>query len=365
MAGDETPSTTIRNIAVVLAGLIAIPLTFWRGIVAERQASVAQRGLLRDRYQKGAEMLGSALLSVRLGGIYGLVSLAREHPDPYLSHVVRLLCAFVRHPTKDGDAQADATPGRKYPRLREDVQAAVTAVTARGDGGLRREGSTGQIDLRGAYLQGADLGSANLSGTDLQGVDMTGAELSGADLRRAMVTSACLHRACMLETDLTGARFLGTDLSHINAQRAGLSGVDLGGANLSDAQLQRADLSGAYISTADLTGASLREANLSGASFGKGTRVTASDPSVSETITARVTQAQFDEACADPDNPPKVDPAVGDAGTGAPLIWRGKVLSEVPGGCGPVRAELKGGESSCAGWILGRTWLASRWARQR
>ena len=365
LAGDESPSTTIRNIAVVLAGLIAIPLAFWRALVAERQANVAQRGLLRDRYQKGAEMLGSALLSVRLGGIYGLASLAREHPDPHLNHVVRLLCAFVRHPTTDENAQADATPGRRYPRLREDVQAAVTAVTARGSGGLQGKDLTGEIDLRGAFLQGADLGSANLSGADLRGADMTGAGLSGADLRHARITSACLHRASVLETDLTGACFLGTDLSHINAQRAGFSNADLGGANLSDAQLQRADLSGAHIGIANLTGASLQDADLSGAHFGKGTRVVASDPPVSETVVAQVTQAQIDEARADPDSPPKIDPAVIDAETKAPLVWRGKMLSELPGGCGPVRAELKGAESSCAGWILQKMWLACRWARQR
>ena len=322
----------------MLAGLIAIPLTLWRVVVAERQADVAQQGLLQDRYQKGAEMLGNTVLSVRLGGIYALVSLARQHPDLYRSQVMCLLCAFVRHPATDENAQDAATPGRRYPRLREDVQAAVTAVTVRGDNGLRRESSSDRIDLRGAYLQGAGLDSANLSGAELENADMTGASCSAANLHDARVTSARLHRAHILGADLTGACFLGSDLSYVVAQRASFSGADLSGANLSHAQLQRADLSRANISIADLTAASLRDANLSGASFGKGTRVAASDPPVSETVITRVTQAQFDEARAEPDNPPKVDPAVVDAETGAPLVWRGKVLSELPGGCGPSGA---------------------------
>lgn len=307
-------------------------------MVAERRADVAQQGLLYDRYQKGAEMLGNTLLSVRLGGIYALVSLGREHPEQYGGQIVRLLCAFVRHPTTDENAQKAAAPGRRYPRLREDVQAAVTAVTAGGEHGLHREDLTNQLDLRGAYLQGAGLGSANLSGTDLEGADMTGASFSTADLTNARMVSACMHRASLLNTDLTGARFLSADLSYINAQGAGFSGAILSGANMSHAALQWTDLSVARIGTADLTGASLRDANLSGASFGKATRVTASDPPVSETIIAQVTQAQLDEARADPDNPPKIDPAVVDAETGAPLVWRGKELSELPGRYGPTRA---------------------------
>ena len=338
LIGHESPGAAIRNIAVVLAGSIAIPLALWRGMVAERQADAAQQGLRQERYQKGAEMLGDALLSVRLGGIYALVSLAREHPDLYRGQVIRLLGALVRHPPADDGAQDAATPGRRYPRLREDVQAAVTAVTATGAAGLWREGSTDQMDLCGAYLRGARLGSAKLSGADMEGADMTGASLSTADLRDARMVSACLHRAHMLNADLSGARFLMADLSYIVAQRARFTGADLSSANLSHAQLQRADLSGALIGTADLTGASLRDANLSGASFGKSTRVTASDSPVSETVIARVTQAQLDEARADPDNPPKIDPVVVDAETGAPLVWNGKVLAELPGGCGPVLA---------------------------
>ena len=73
----ESNSGTIRNIGLVLAGLVALPLALWRSLVAQRQAEAAQRqaftaqeGLANDRYQKGAEMLGSDVLSVRIGGIY-------------------------------------------------------------------------------------------------------------------------------------------------------------------------------------------------------------------------------------------------------------------------------------------------------
>ena len=75
--GRELASTTIRNLFIVAGVPPGIFLTWWRLSVADDQAATAQRSLQNDRYQKGAEMLGSAVLSVRLGGIYVLRNLAR------------------------------------------------------------------------------------------------------------------------------------------------------------------------------------------------------------------------------------------------------------------------------------------------
>ena len=46
-------------------------------------------------------MLGSAVLSVRLGGIYGLARLAEDHPDQYHVPIFQLLCSFVRRPPEE------------------------------------------------------------------------------------------------------------------------------------------------------------------------------------------------------------------------------------------------------------------------
>ena len=78
-------STTISNLSLLLGGIVAIELAVWRSIVSERQTTVsqqqaetAQRDMLNQQLQKGAEMLGSSVLSVRLGGIYALRHLAVE-----------------------------------------------------------------------------------------------------------------------------------------------------------------------------------------------------------------------------------------------------------------------------------------------
>ena len=83
----------------MIAGIIGFPIAIWRSIVASRQAAAtqkqsetAQHSLLNERYQKGAEMLGSDLLSVRMGGIYALQRLADDHPRrlPYPNYATFL-----------------------------------------------------------------------------------------------------------------------------------------------------------------------------------------------------------------------------------------------------------------------------------
>ena len=104
--GKESGSTTVRNIGLVIAALVALPLAIWRSLVAQRHADTAQQNLLNERYQQGAEMLGSEVLSVRLGGIYALRRLSEEHPKQYHVQIMQLFCAFVRNPTEDNGNEA-------------------------------------------------------------------------------------------------------------------------------------------------------------------------------------------------------------------------------------------------------------------
>ena len=328
--GKETLSTTIRNVGLVIGGVIAILLAVWRSSVAGRQADTAQKSLLNDRYERGAEMLGNHLLSVRLGGIYALKRLADEHPHLYHIQVVELFCAFVRNPTGSEVSQdrrnTQTGPPQTASRPREDVQVVLTAIGDRSEVGLYLEKAiqSFRLELHHADLSGAYLPSVNLAQANLGGANIRGAYLEGANLSGAYLQSAELNRTNLIHANLTRAQVLSADLSGVIAQSANFSGANLGGANLSDAEMRWANMSESNIGIANLSNTALEGVNLSGAVFGKGTRTTLSDPPVSEDVFARLTQSQLDEACADPENPPKIADGTIDVESGKLLAWRGK-----------------------------------------
>ena len=232
----ESGSTTLRNLGLVAGGFIAIWIAIWRGVVADRQATtsqeqakisleqarvsahqvqtaalhveVLQHSVLNERYQRGAEMLGSPVLSVRLGGIYALQRLAEDEPEHYHVQIMRLFCAFVRNPTKDKDIdyydyEAEDKSVNFRTMIRKDVQAAMTAIGTRSDADVELEKKDKfELDLAGAHLVFASLAGANLAGANLTRAvwnyaDLTDTDLTGADLSEAKVlTQGQLGRAC-------------------------------------------------------------------------------------------------------------------------------------------------------------------------
>lgn len=207
-----------RTAALVIGGVVTVLLALWRSTVAERraraahqQAATAQQGLLNDRYQKAAEMLGSKVLAVRVGAIHALQGLAKEYPHQYYIQKTRLLCAFARNPTKDSSIKRspreEVGDGRE---LRDDVQAALEAIGSREGQELAIEleemektfGPEARepeyaldfeeryrkhlLNLAGADLSGATLwGPMNLSGADLSHVQLWDSDIAGADLSDA------------------------------------------------------------------------------------------------------------------------------------------------------------------------------------
>ena len=277
----DSPSETIRNVSLAIGALIALVIAIWRGIVANqqaraahRQAATAQADLLNKRYQESAEMLGSAVLPVRLAGIYALRQLAEEHPQKYHRQVMRVLCAFVRHPAE--------TRVFGMAEVRDDVQSSVEAITICHEKQLGTDVACG-LDLRGAELPGVFLAAAHLSSP-------AGRGRSGyADI----VTLPLIEIARDLSVALTSANLRGADLAH---------------AELRGTRLDYATLAGAILNGADFTAARLDNADLSGAMFG----CEGEDPAIG------LTQAQLDSAVTDATHPPRLYGMV-DPHTGEPL----------------------------------------------
>ena len=135
----ESNSTTIRNVGLVVGGIVAVMLAMWRSLVAQRQAdatlrqasavffqaktaerqsTTALRSFLNERYEQGSSKLGSDDPTVRMEGIDMLERLAREHPSEYHVQVIKRLSLFVRTSVSSL-------------RLREEVAAAMAAIGSR------------------------------------------------------------------------------------------------------------------------------------------------------------------------------------------------------------------------------------------
>lgn len=278
--GRESGSTTLRNLGLLLGGLVAIGLGTWRSVVASHQADTSQRGLLNERYQKGAEMLGSEVLSVRLGGIYALQRLARDNPQQYYVQIMRLFCAFVQKNAasngSDDNGRQTATQGARNIRAcinalmtPEDVRAIMTVIGGRTD-----------VDIK---LERKEKFEPDLSGAELRGVDLSQANLAGVNLSYAVFAPP----------DLIPLNLSVRETIELPRTDTNLSGADLHGANLFEANLTDANLTGA-----DLSGA------------------------------IGLTQDQLDCARADPADPPKLDDTYEWNG-GQPLKEPLKMLSDL------------------------------------
>ena len=380
--GRESGSTTVRNIGLVVAGAVALPLGLWRSIVANRQSVTAQQGLLNERYQQGAEMLGSNVLAVRLGGIYALQRLAKEHPQQYHIQIMQLLCAFVRHPTEHEEIEISQN-------LRQDIQAALHAIS-----GCHRDqseiehnenyrlelqnsntsyGILANLDLSRAIFLGANLSYAILIRSDLSGADISQANLCSADLTDSNLNDASiwssdltktnlrgtsLYRANLVGLDLSQCRLNGSILSHALLNNVNMTSADLADSDLSciHAQssiftkanirrsilsfaglhsatmrgvcLDRSNLYSTDLFNADLRDASLRRANFCNANL-RDAQLSNADLSGAQFSkdgahpAKGLTQSQLDLARADSNHPPRLDGVV-DAESGEPLVWRDK-----------------------------------------
>ena len=409
-------SETLRNVGLLIGGGLAFVFAGWRAWVAERQANAtqhqaetaqrqaeivqaqvetsqdqieiaqrqaetAQLSLLNERYQRGAEMLGSEVLAVRLGGIYALRRLAVEHPEQYHLQIMELFCAYVRNPT--GELEGRNLPndaGKPFRELRDDVQAVVWAIGNRSETDIALEqkgdpyfrlylpgvniesGQLSGLNLTGAFLNksnlsGACLIGANFSNTSLEGADFSGAHLFRANFSGARLNGANFSDAILESSNLSDADLIGANLSNANLGSANLSDARLHDANLSDADLREANLHGtgligtclsgarlrgaylfnASLWTADLSRASLVGANLAGADLLDANLENAnltnaffnkhwlSDDSWSPA--KGLMQEQLDVARSDSDNLPRLA-GVLDAANDEQLVWQGRPLGD-------------------------------------
>ena len=372
MNGRESNSTTLRNSGLIVLPVVAIYLTWKRIKVAEREALTSRKNLQtasealdlnyktlsytehKDREERrhnqhasASERLSSESMSARLGAIYELQNLTEQDLSLFHVRTMRMLCAFVRFPPHEAD-DGVLSDDPCSQRLRPDVQAAMEVIGSRTDQHIKIESKARYVpDLRQAHLVRLELRDSNLSGMDMRGSRFWGADLMGADLSKCELqyTDFCSpwvvrgddfaeitsHKGSFIERTnaIFGSqtRLIGTNLSDTRMLCAKLSGSNLQGANLSRASLPDADLTSAFLVGADLSHSRLPDANLTNAQLIRANLVDAeftradlsgadmsgspANESDSRHPPVGLTQAQLDQACANSDNPPKLDASSG------------------------------------------------------
>lgn len=310
-------SQALNHLALILAGIIGIPLLWVRTRAADRQAraanehakaaneqarvaneqaktaneqarvanvqaKTAEQGHITDRFTKAIEQLGSEKLAVRLGAIYALERLSKDsHPDYWT--IMEVLTAYVQDnapwPPKQatgnpfielqGNGGNGAVAAREQPkeevgwekkkmRPATDIQVILTVLGRREEPAIvQHKLAIRVLELQGTDLRGADLVEGHLEGSDLRGAHLEGASLLGAHLEGASLVGAHLEGA-----DLTGAHLEGARLDFAHLEGASLSRAHLEGASLGEAHLEGASLNFASLEETSLAGAHLEAARL-------------------------------------------------------------------------------------------------------
>ncbi len=288
--------TLLRILAPILAGLIALDITYfiqseyWRKLSEKIKSSItinirsspfigyaANRKFVVGIFLVGVvfSVLGAALPSNTGGNWPWLINL-------FFNLLTDLSPEFVG--ISIGVLAIDY-----WNKIRQEEQLKAQLIREMGgpDNGFARRAAREMEHykyLSDGSLIGKNLGQANLSSVDLRGADLRGAnlilaDLYEADLRRANLNEANLNLTNLSRADLTWTKLEGAMLDDTTqiadkwrlvweivtqgAERRNLSGADLHWTNLSGANLNGVDLSEANLSLAILRGVDLRGANLS------------------------------------------------------------------------------------------------------
>ena len=324
MTAPRSGSAWVRDLALAAAAVVGLPVALWRSFVAERQVDtlrqqteIARGGLLSERYQRSAEMLGSDQVWICVAGITGLARLAQNHPDDYHIPVMELLCDFVRHSSRraeDGEHEEehdkqDGHESEIFPSPPIKVRAALRAIGSRNDTRINIEEQAGYklnlegSDLRGQNLTGLNLTKARFKSANLSGCVLSFANLSEADFLLANLSEAGASEANFVKCNLYCANMVNIDASPL--------------ADFSDAHLDFADLAGARLAGAKFYGATFRNTNVSGAVFYE-------QMQQYRTAAEGLTQKQLDAAATrQGDEPPRLGQLT-DHETGQRIHWHRK-----------------------------------------
>ena len=261
----------LQSIGILIGGVFIASqalASYIRGIAMEKTAAaqaqstsqqaranvLIEHGQRQERLKAAIDHLGHLSSSVRLGGAYELIHLARDTED-LRGTVLDILCAHVRQTTTTDEYRKN-----HHSKPSEEIQILLTTLFVQNVGcfhGLRAnlqgsilnrvnladsylvDSNMEGVQLRGANLhkanlQGVTLLKANLSGAVVAGADLSGAKLIASNLQRAIVVESLLRGATIIEAamhlaDFRQAQFQGSQMREVHMQGATVAGANFQG----------------------------------------------------------------------------------------------------------------------------------------
>ena len=214
-----------------------------------------EKGQRQERLKNAIEHLGHDSVSIRLGGTYELFHLAQD-TEELRQTILDILCSHIRRTTSE-----DEYRDNHKSKPSEEIQSLLTLLFVQ-----KHEVFRGlHINLKGSYLNGADLNDARLVNAILDGAYLRGASLGNARLQGARLFATELQEASLCDAQLQGTILVRASLQRAWLDRAQLRGamiesVRLQGSQLGDAQLQGALLQDIFLQGAVLVGTQLHGA---------------------------------------------------------------------------------------------------------
>ena len=325
----EDRADVVRNLGLVVGGIVALAIAIWRSKAAQDQVTVSERDRLDRRFRSGVELLSEKEVVSRLAGIRMLGQLAKLEPELFRDDVTRVLCEFARNPTaiepddretqialprflededNDDEIADDDLLAAFNESIREEIEAAIRIVSDCNSASKSdRDRTPLTINLKGLALYDANFNDVNLSGANLEGARLIRADFSGANLSGARLSLTHLRAANLSEADLIGTILSFSDLRHAQFDWTNMANAELDHAYLDSIDIRHSNFSGVLLYRGPVAG---RESDDD------------IEAAIADTVAIGLTQEVVDQMWAMPNDPPLVRGIV-DAKTGEPISWRG------------------------------------------
>lgn len=259
------PSEWIKSYGVAIAGVVALSIAIWRAFVADRNSRTAesahQREIERmdfDRFQRGAESLGSEKLTVRVGAIVALADLAKSPDQKWRSEIYLLLFAFLRQRSSALKANSRKAQERQLKLSSEDLAHATRALLEPPLRDLKKRIDFSNLYFAGAPLQNTRFRNVNLNQSNFAGASLQGASFENVSFIAAVFSHANISKTKWTKTNAAGAtfgdfsNFSDAEFRHVHLVGASFRLVNTGTAKFVNCQFGRNDVSGADFSNTKL-----------------------------------------------------------------------------------------------------------------